>query len=52
LEAGKSTKIAPNGKWESGQHYVYNLKLSKTQVTVSASLTDWKKVEANENVWF
>ena len=52
LEAGKSTKIAPNGKWESGQHYVYNLKLSKTQVQVSATLTDWNTVTANENVWF
>lgn len=39
-------------KWESGQHYVYNLKLSKTQLTVSVTLTDWKKVVANENVWF
>ena len=52
LEAGKSTKIAPNGKWESGQHYVYNLKLSKTQVQVSATLTNWNTVTANENVWF
>lgn len=52
LEEGKSTKIAPNGKWESGQHYVYNLKLSKTQVQVSATLTDWNMVTANENVWF
>ena len=52
LEEGKSTKIAPNGKWESGQHYVYNLKLSKTQVQVSATLTDWNTVTANENVWF
>lgn len=52
LETGKSTKIAPNGKWESGQHYVYNLKLSKTQVQVSATLTNWNTVTANENVCF
>ena len=44
--------IAPKGKWESGVHYIYNLKLSKTKVQVSGALAEWKTVEANEDVWF
>ena len=46
------TKIAPNGKWESGMHYVYNLKITKTEIKATASLTDWQTVEASEDVWF
>lgn len=38
--------------WKSGEHYVYVLNLQKTKLTVSATLTDWKKVNASENVWF
>lgn len=49
---GTSTKVAPNGKWESGVHYVYNLRLTKTNVQVTASLTDWTTVEATHNIWF
>ena len=52
LESGKSTKVAPNGKWESGYHYVYNLMLSKTEVKVTATLANWTTVTASENVWF
>ena len=44
--------IAPKGKWESGVHYIYHLKLSKTKVQVSGTLAEWKTVEANEDVWF
>lgn len=53
LKSGSTTeKVAPNGAWESGYHYVYNLKLTKTKVQVTATLTDWKKVEAGTDVWF
>ncbi len=52
LESGKSTKVAPNGKWESGVHYVYNLKLSKTKVNVTATLAEWTTVTAGSDVWF
>lgn len=52
LKKGTTDLIAPNGKWESGTHYVYNLKVTKTEIKVSASLTDWNKVEAEEEVWF
>lgn len=52
LKSDKSGKVAPNGKWESGVHYKYVLKLSKTEVNVTATLTDWVEVEANSGVWF
>ena len=38
--------------WEAGVHYVYNLNITKTQITATASLSDWKTVEASEDVWF
>lgn len=43
--------ITPNSKWESGYHYVYNLKLTKTKINVSATLSDWTTVSSSENVW-
>lgn len=51
-KTGSSDPVAPNGAWESGYHYIYNLKLSKTQVNVSATLANWTTVNADENVWF
>ncbi len=54
LKSGTTSneKVAPNGKWENGVHYVYNLKLSKTAVKVTATLANWTTVNASENVWF
>lgn len=51
-EKDKDTLVAPNGKWESGVHYKYLLKLSKTEVLVTATLKDWVEVTASDNVWF
>ena len=51
-KTGSSDLVAPNGKWESGYHYVYNLKLSKTKISVTATLANWTTVNADENVWF
>lgn len=52
-------KVAANGctakatnVWEAGVHYVYNLNITKTQITATALLTDWTTVTASENVWF
>ena len=45
-------KVAPEDKWLSGTHYVYNLKVTKTEIKASASLTDWKVEEAEQEVWF
>lgn len=53
LKQGSTTeKVAPNGAWESGYHYVYNLRLTKTGVKVTASLTNWTTVNADHTVWF
>ena len=38
-------------KWESGKHYKYTLKLKKTAMEITATLTDWITVEANEDIW-
>ncbi len=63
LKKDQSTLVAPGeadtaktdpkkAAWLSGYHYVYNLYLTKTAVKVTATLEDWKKVEASQNVWF
>ena len=52
LKKGTTDLIAPNGKWESGTHYVYHLKVTKTEIKATASLADWNTVEAEEDVWF
>lgn len=52
LIKNSTEKIAPNGKWESGKYYVYNLILSKTKIDVTATFKDWVTVTADENVWF
>ena len=53
LKQGSTTeKVAPNGAWESGVHYVYNLRLTKTGVKVTASLTNWSTVNADHTIWF
>lgn len=52
LKQGTTTKVALNGKWESGTHYKYVLTLSKTGVNVTATLTDWIVVTADVPTWF
>ena len=51
-KSGSDDLVAPNGKWESGVHYVYNLNVSKTQIKATATLANWTTVEASEEVWF
>ena len=51
-KSGSEDLVAPTGKWESGYHYIYNLKLSKTKVNVTATLANWTTVDASEDVWF
>ena len=50
--SGSSDEPAEVNGWESGKSYVYNLKLTKTKVQVTAELTDWTSVEATQNIWF
>lgn len=37
--------------WEQGKHYIYKLDIRKTEIKVSASLTDWEVEEASDRVW-
>lgn len=48
VEGGASQRIT---KWEPGKHYKYTLKLKKTAMEITATLTDWITVEADEDVW-
>ena len=41
-----------SGGWTAGNHYVYNLTVTKTDVQVSATLTNWNTVNANHSIWF
>ncbi len=50
--SGSEAAAAPVNQWESGKAYVYTLKLTKTEIKVSASLTDWTAVEGGTEVWF
>lgn len=49
--ADDSTK-AKITEWEHGEYYIYELKVTKTQVHATATLTDWTTVTTEENVWF
>lgn len=51
VQEGTSAAAAVDG-WESGKHYVYNLRLTKTKVQVTASLTPWTEVTATQDIWF
>ena len=50
--SGSTELVAPDRQWNSGVHYVYNPKLSKTKVLATATLANWTTVTADENVWF
>ncbi len=38
--------------WESGKAYTYTLRITKTAINVTATITDWVPVTASDNVWF
>lgn len=54
----KTIQVSENGskktisKWESGKHYIYTLELKKTEIKISATITDWVTVTAEEIIWF
>lgn len=37
--------------WDSGKHYVYTLDMRKTEVKVTATITNWVTVDAEEDIW-
>ena len=38
-------------EWKHGEHYIYTLDVKKSQILVSATITDWTIVNAAEDVW-
>ncbi len=46
-----STEKKNISAWESGKKYTYNLKLSKSEVKVTATLTDWETKNADTDIW-
>lgn len=38
-------------KWEAGKHYVYTLKITKTQMKIEATIVDWVPVVAGGDFW-
>lgn len=38
--------------WDAGKHYIYTLDLKKTEIKVSATITDWVTATGSTNVWF
>lgn len=37
--------------WAPGKRYIYNLHITKTGISVTATVTDWKTVDASEDIW-
>ena len=52
IQKSDKSLVAPNGKWEAGVHYKYTLKITKTKINATATLTDWQQVDASTDVWF
>lgn len=39
-------------EWEAGKKYIYNLKLTKTKLSVTATITDWTtKTSSSTDIW-
>ena len=38
-------------EWKPGEHYIYSLKITKSEIFVTATLTDWKTVDSSEDIW-
>lgn len=50
-DADDSTKSEIT-EWKHGEYYIYELTVTKTQINVIATLTDWTKVIADQPIWF
>ena len=37
--------------WQSGKHYIYTLNMRKTEIKVSATITDWIEAQGSTNIW-
>lgn len=48
----KDSSSAEITEWKPGNYYKYYLDINKTAINVTATLTDWVEVTANDEVWF
>ncbi len=51
VSEGEDSEKKKISAWESGKKYTYNLKLSKSEVKVTATLTDWETKNADTDIW-
>ena len=57
LIKGKKAGAADNTKdfiteWKHGEYYIYTLDVRKTEIKVTATITDWVTVNADQPIWF
>lgn len=52
INVKNSSPATPVTEWEHGKHYIYELDVNKTAVTIVATLKDWVTVTASDQVWF
>ena len=52
IQKSDESLVAPKGEWEAGVHYKYTLKITKTKINATATLSDWQQVDASTDVWF
>lgn len=52
INVKNSSPAVPVSEWVHGKHYIYELDLNKTAVTVTATLKNWEEITASDNVWF
>ena len=53
-DANGNTPGSPESitKWEAGKKYIYNLKVTKTQISITATITDWEtKITEDVEIW-
>ena len=43
--------LAPITEWQHGEHYIYTLDVRKTMIKVTATITNWVTLTADEPIW-
>ena len=38
-------------EWKHGEHYIYTLDVKKSQINVTATITNWTTVDASDDIW-
>ena len=48
---GSSEAYSFINEWKAGEKYIYNLLITKTKIEVTATITDWVMLTADEPIW-